>query len=98
MSLNREIMNIRISQEAKDYYVDEDGLKASEYYDYKAGHRDARHAAAEICIAYEQRIEELEKALRDLISENDLYMPDESKQWYYSPMRKECLKLLGIEK
>lgn len=97
MSLNREIMNIQISQEAKDYYVDEDGLKTSEYYVYKLGHRDARHDAAELSIAYEQRIEALEEVLKQLVDENDKYMPDETKQWRYSPMRAECLKLLGVE-
>lgn len=91
MSLHNEIMNIPVRKDV-DYSTFESKVIA-----YKTGHRDARHQAAEISVAYEQRIEELEKALRELITENDLYMPDETKQWYYSAMRKECLKLLGIE-
>ena len=49
MNLHSEIMNI---QGRKGTYNDE--------YCYKLGHRDARHAAAELSLKAEARIEELE--------------------------------------
>lgn len=55
MSLHNEIMNI---QERIGTYNDE--------YCYKLGHRDARHAAAELSLKAESRIEELENALQEL--------------------------------
>lgn len=91
MSLHNEIMNIPVRKDV-DYSTFESKIIA-----YKTGHRDARHQAAEISIVYEQRIESLQAALQQVVDENDKYMPDETKQWRYSPMRKECLKLLGIE-
>ena len=56
MSLHNEIMNIQIKAT--------DGGRNSEMGDhgekcYKIGHRDARHAAAELSLKYEHLIEEL---------------------------------------
>jgi len=55
MNLHNEIMNI---QERKGTYNDE--------YCYKLGHRDARHAAAELSLKAEARIEELEAEIDKL--------------------------------
>lgn len=57
MSLHNEIMNIQIKAT--------DGGRNSEMGDhgekcYKLGHRDARHAAAELSLKYERYIEKLE--------------------------------------
>ena len=54
MNLHNEIMNIQI----KD---DHDA-----YMSYKIGHRDARHAAAELSLKAQARIEELENAVKEL--------------------------------
>lgn len=35
---------------------------------YKEGHRDARHAAAEIALKADKRIEKLENALQEILS------------------------------
>lgn len=89
MNLHSDIMNIQI---------DEEDLKANlpkaSFAAYKVGHRDARHAAAELSLKAEARIEELEDMLSRLVKENDLAMPNENYQWIYSPMRLECLKVL----
>jgi hypothetical protein len=53
MNLHQEIMNIPT---IKGTYADE--------YCYKLGHRDARHAAAELSLKAEARIEELEEELK----------------------------------
>lgn len=60
MSLHNEIMNIQIKAT--------DGGRNSEMGDhgekcYKIGHRDARHAAAELSLKYEALIERLLDAL-----------------------------------
>jgi len=58
MNLHNKIMNIPI---ANDFdYAD----FPNKVYAYKSGHRDARHAAAELSLKSEARIEELEDALR----------------------------------
>ena len=59
MNLHNSIMNIRI---------DEEDLKANlpkaSFAAYKVGHRDARHAAAELSLKAEARIEDLENEYR----------------------------------
>jgi len=59
MDLHAEIMNIRL---------DEEDLKANlpkaSFAAYKVGHRDARHAAAELSLKAQARIEELEEELK----------------------------------
>lgn len=62
MSLHNEIMNIQIKAT--------DGGRNSEMGDhgekcYKIGHRDARHAAAELSLKYEALIERLLDALEN---------------------------------
>jgi hypothetical protein len=62
MNLHSDIMNIQI---------DEEDLKANlpkaSFAAYKVGHRDARHAAAELSLKAEARIEELENILNKLL-------------------------------
>lgn len=55
MDLHGEIINIPVNNHQYDSMRDRERLA------YKIGHRDARHAAAELAIAYEKRIEELEE-------------------------------------
>lgn len=94
MDLHSEIMNIKVEIKLKEEYTDVDGSVESDWYSYKLGHRDARHAAAELSFKADARIEELEDMLSRLVKENDLAMPNENCQWMYSPMRVECLKVL----
>lgn len=93
MDLHSEIMNI----EAKIVHDGPEGVgnvHSNRFMAYKEGHRDARHAAAELSLKSNARIEELEDMLSRLVKENDLAMPNENYQWMYSPMRVECLKVL----
>lgn len=87
MDFHNEIMNISVKHETISCEV-------GNPRDYKLGHRDARHAAAELALKADARIKELEDILSRLVKENDLAMPNENYQWMYSPMRVECLKLL----
>lgn len=59
MNFHNEMMNIPI-----DY---SDWKATKETNTYAMGHRDARHAAAEIAIKADERIEALERALRGLL-------------------------------
>ncbi|UAV84515.1 hypothetical protein PHB09_019 [Pseudomonas phage PHB09] len=59
MSLHNEIMNIPTKSET---LLNEVGSPL----DYKLGHRDARHAAAELSLKYEHLIERLLDALERL--------------------------------
>lgn len=58
MDLHSKIMNIPT---VVGTYNDE--------FCYKLGHRDARHAAAELSLKAEARIEELEEVLKGLLNE-----------------------------
>lgn len=61
MNLHNEIMNIPVDEkELQSRFYEEKW----EIVAYKFGHRDARHAAAELSLKVEARIEELEKKLR----------------------------------
>jgi ribosome-associated translation inhibitor RaiA len=60
MNLHHEIMNLsyghtRVKSETVDIPLD-----------YKRGHRDARHAAAELALAVDRRVVALEDALRKI--------------------------------
>lgn len=55
MRLHDEIMNIQ-ADKLEEYYFGSEGEAA-----YKKGHRDARHAAAELSLKYEAYIEKLEE-------------------------------------
>lgn len=65
MTLHNEIMNIPIANDFdySDFH--------SKVYAYKSGHRDARHAAAELSLKYEALMDELEgyvgKAIVDVM-------------------------------
>lgn len=56
MSLHNEIMNIQDKAAENNY-------QHSHATAYKIGHRDARHAAAELSLKYENLIERLLEAL-----------------------------------
>lgn len=60
MNLHNEIMNIPVDQDKRLEAVKNAGASA-----YTCGHRDARHAAAELSLKAEARIEELELLLRE---------------------------------
>lgn len=60
MNLHNEIMNIPVPSDFD--YAD----FPNKVYAYKSGHRDARHAGAELSLKAEARIEELEEALKEL--------------------------------
>ena len=65
MNLHNEIINIQIPDEVRDHCTHKDapnGLQSA--FAYKLGHRDARHAAAELSLKAQARIEELEQALQ----------------------------------
>jgi len=59
MNLHSEIMNIQIFEE-EDLKAN---LPKASFAAYKVGHRDARHAAAELSLKAEARIEDLEAFL-----------------------------------
>jgi len=52
MSLQNEIINIQINDPLFDSRTDREKIS------YKVGHRDARHAAAEIALKYERALED----------------------------------------
>lgn len=65
MSLHDQIMNIQVNR--TDYAYED--MTESEQYAYRLGHRDARHAAAEMALEHEERIEELEEAAREALKD-----------------------------
>lgn len=60
MNLHSEIMNIP---------CDVSKVNSDRQLVFKLGHRDARHAAAELSLKAEARIEELEEVLKGLLNE-----------------------------
>ena len=62
MHLHSAIMNIRVDEQNLFYKYGNESL-----YAYKEGHRDARHAAAELSLKADARIEELKAAISRLI-------------------------------
>lgn len=64
MDLHSAIMNIRVDEQNLFYKYGNESL-----YAYKEGHRDARHAAAELSLKADARIEELESVLKGLLNE-----------------------------
>lgn len=63
MDLHNEVMNIQIDEkETKARFPDEEW----EFKAYKLGHRDARHAAAELALKVDARIGKLETVLKDM--------------------------------
>lgn len=79
MDLHAEIMNISVT-------VDRTGWLPLEKNAYVHGHRDARHAAAELALKAQARIEELEEALTAFVTwqtdaEGKLSMLDDDELW-----------------
>lgn len=68
MNLHSDIMNIQPT-------IIHDGpngvgnVNSNRFLAYKEGHRDARHAAAELSLKADARIEELESVLKGLLNE-----------------------------
>lgn len=62
MNLHNQIMNIPCSETQSRIAVQTKNHQA-----YKLGHRDARHAAAELSLKAEARIDELEEVLSKLM-------------------------------
>lgn len=60
MSLHNEIMNIQVKATDGQRYQE---MGSEGEHCYKIGHRDARHAAAELSLKYESLIERLLCAL-----------------------------------
>jgi hypothetical protein len=63
MSLHNEIMNIQVKATDGQRYQE---MGSEGEHCYKIGHRDARHAAAELSLKYEALIEDLSDALANL--------------------------------
>ena len=63
MSYHNEIMNIEVKNPQHENMTDRERIA------YKLGHRDARHAAAEVANSADTRIEELENAMREALEE-----------------------------
>lgn len=59
MDLHGDIMNIQA-------LIPTEALEDGKVHAYKIGHKDARHAAAELALKADARIEELEEALKEL--------------------------------
>ena len=69
MNLHNEIMNIPVPKSVIHNLEHPDCKDMFSAHSYKIGHRDARHAAAELSLKAEARIEELEEALKGLLNE-----------------------------
>lgn len=85
MDLHSEIMNIPT---IVGTYNDE--------FCYKLGHRDARHAAAELALKADARIEELEEMLRWYVEEDEINEGDPENEYWVEGKHK-AIKLLGME-
>lgn len=64
MNLHNDIMNIPVNI-ILDGPEGVGNVSQNRYTAYKEGHRDARHAAAELSLKTEARIEELEEQLKE---------------------------------
>jgi len=62
MNLHSDIMNIQTKKVQEIQAIKEGG--SSPILMYRQGHRDARHAAAEVSLKAEARIEELEEEMK----------------------------------
>lgn len=96
MNLHNLIMNIRVNNKLKEDWTDVDGGISAGWYAYKEGHRDARHAAAELSLKAEARIEELEEMLKWYIDEDEIHEGDPENQYWINGKHK-AMKLLGME-
>lgn len=91
MNLHNQIMNIQINEKTVWHKYGTDGS-----YAYKEGHRDARHASAELSLKAEARIEELEEMLKWYIEEDEINEGDPENQYWIDGKHK-AMKLLGME-
>jgi len=66
MSLHDEIMSLPVKSDVEEFTI-------SARANYKQGHRDARHAAAELAIKYDQDIERVKADLDRLHRERDAF-------------------------
>lgn len=97
MNLYNQIMNIRVDTKIKENdYTDIDGCVDSAWISYKEGHRNARHAAAELSLKAEARIEELEEMLKWYVEEDGIHEGDPENQYWINGKHK-AMKLLGME-
>lgn len=77
MNLHNEIMNIQCdSNDECTYKYGQEHHHTS----YKLGHRDARHAAAELSLKAEARIEELRDILTEVLNDSGFRNLDEKLQ------------------
>ncbi len=90
MNLHNEIMNIPVQFPELGF----EGIGPP--LAYKIGHRDARHAAAELSLKAEARIEELEEMLKWYIEEDEIHEGDPENQYWIDGKHK-AMKLLGME-
>lgn len=91
MNLHSEIMNIPVDQDKRLEAVKNAGASA-----YTCGPRDARHAAAELSLKAEARIEELEEMLKWYVEEDEIHEGDPENQYWIDGKHK-AMKLLGME-
>ncbi len=89
MNLHNEIMNIPTDIDFTDW-------SAHDRQSYKRGHRDARHAAAELSLKAEARIDELEEMLKWYVEEDEIHEGDPENQYWIDGKHK-AMKLLGME-
>jgi glutathione S-transferase len=68
MSLHNKIMNLEARLADKDHY------SLTQRSAFRMGHKQARHAAAELGLAADARIAELEAALAALVDRNWMVM------------------------
>ncbi len=64
-----------------------------EYLHYKEGHRDSRHAAAELSLKAEARIESLEEMLQWYVNEDEIHEGGPENQYWVDGKHK-AMKLL----
>jgi len=79
MSLHNEIMNIRCNEKHLVEYTE---LRTH----YKSGHRDARHAAAELALKADAEI----NRLRALIDEHNNQMVCDKERCGYAGCKRDC--------
>ncbi len=92
MNIHNQIMNIPCD---KIKLNDVKKYSTSVVMAYKEGHRDVRHAAAELSLKAEARIDELEEILKWYIEEDEINEGDPDNQYWVDGKHK-AMKLLGM--
>lgn len=77
MNLYNLIMNIRVNNKLKEDWTDVDGGVSAGWYAYKEGHRDARHAAAELSLKHERILSDLMDHARKILCSSQFDELDE---------------------